>query len=1015
MKYTPYFLTILMVLSLSVGFAQDRTISGTIISATDNSPLPGVNVIVKGSAVGTITDINGKYKVSVPQENSTLVFTYIGFETQEIEIGSKTSIDVSLAESIEQLEEIMVMGYTSKRQNEVTGSIVQVTGDNLKDIPVTSIDQTLQGKVPGLNISASSGTPGSTQDIRIRGVGTITAGNQPLFVIDGVPMINEDFSGSTTTSSLSALSSINSNDIESITVLKDASATAAYGARGSNGVIVITTKKGSSGQAKFNFSATYGFQNNATEGLTPLNGEQREELLLEAIYNTYGEANGFTKDEAYDFMVDNNLDGGRLQSWDGVDGAWDDAVTNKDAVVQNYNISASGGDDVSNFYASLGYNKTEATVIGSDFQRVTAKLNYGRDLTKKIKFSSNTTVANTIQNGFLEQGAYFENPHLTKYFMSPWEHPYNEDGSINTDLNTSVFNTVYTQEKNFFKSNLTRLINNSSLEWEIIDNLKFKSLFNTDFNITNLHRFEDKIHGGGADVGGDAYEYTQRNFNYVAQNSLDYSLSINNHNFGVLALVEYQKNKYNSVYSYGENFPAEGLTYVSSTSANYDASSDFEDWANTSYLGMLNYNYMGKYVADFTYRREGSSKFAEGLRFGSFWSVGAAWNITEEAFMSELNALNNLKLRASYGLSGNSNIGINKYQALLQYDANYNDAGAVYPAQFGNTYLTWEKNKTLDIGIDFGFFNDRINGSFGYYNKETYDLLQDVPLSRTSGHDLITQNVGTMVNKGIEALLGFDIVRSQAFNLSVSANIATVNNEVTELAQTATGEDITITSGSRKVEVGKPVYAWYMRKWAGVNPENGNAQWYVNDESDEITEDYYSAEQVYVGGSAIPKITGGFNTHVDYKGVYLDVNLYFAGGHKVYEDWSFYTHHSGYYTTLYYNGVTNMMDRWQEEGDVTDVPKVVYGTNDDSRTSSRFLYDGDYLRVKDIVIGYKLPASLLRPVKIDQASVFARGTNLFTWVKDDRLKYDPEVRADGFTRLTTPPVKSIIFGINLNF
>ncbi|UZR94554.1 SusC/RagA family TonB-linked outer membrane protein [Chondrinema litorale] len=1014
MKYF-YLQAIFMVLGLSMGFSQDRTISGTIISSADDSPLPGVNVVVKGTAIGTISDIDGNFKLAVPQEYNTLIFTYIGFETLENEIGAQTTFDISLKEDISELEEVMVMGYTSKRKNELTGSTVQVGGDELKDVPVTSVDQALQGKVPGLNISASSGTPGSAQDIRIRGVGTITAGNAPLIVIDGVPMINNDFSGSTATSSLSALSSINSNDIESITVLKDASATSAYGARGSNGVIVITTKKGNSGKTKFSASASYGFQNNAVDGLTPLNGDQRAELLLNAIYNTFGDSEGFTQDGAYDFMVENNVDGGSLQNWNGEDGNWADAVTNKDAVVQNYDVAASGGDGISSFYASIGYNKTEATVIGSDFERFTAKLNYNRNLTEKLVFTTNTTIANTIQNGFLEQSSYFANPHLTKYFMSPWEQPYNEDGSINTNLGTSVYNTVYTQQNTFNKSNLTRLLNNSSLEFEIIENLKFKTLFSADFNLASLHSFEDDVHGGGVDVGGDASQNDRRNFNYVAQNSLDYSYSVNGHNFGVLALMEYQKNKFYSVYSYGENFPAAGLTYVSSASANYDASSDFEDWSNSSYLGMVNYNYQGKYVADFTYRYEGSSKFAEGLRYGGFWSVGAAWNISEETFLSNANFVNSLKLRASYGLSGNSNIDINKYQALLQYDANYNDEGAVYPGQFGNTNLTWEKNKTLDLGIDYSLFKDRISGSLAYYYKETFDLLQDVPLSRTTGHEEITQNVGTMVNKGIEALISFDIIRQNDFNFRVSANVATVENEVTELAKSSSGEDITITSGSRKVEVGQPVYAWYMRKWAGVNPDNGSAQWYVNDESDEVTESYYDAEQVYVGGSAIPKFTGGLNTHLDFKGVYLDVNLYFAGGHKVYEDWSFYTRHSGYYTTLYYNGVEAMMDRWQQPGDITDVPKVVFGTNDDSRTSDRFLYDGDYMRVKDIVIGYKLPASLIAPLKIESLSIYARGTNLFTWVKDDRLEYDPEVRADGFTRLTTPPVKSIIFGLNLNF
>jgi len=995
-------------------FAQ-TTVNGTVTSADDGSTLPGVSVVIEGTSLGTTTDMDGNFSLSVPSGSTAIVFSFIGMETQTIAFTGQTTINVALVTSALALEEVVVMGYVSRGKNEITGSTVQVTGESIRNVPVVSADQALQGKVAGLTISTSSGTPGATQDIRIRGVGSITAGNDPLIVIDGVPVINDNFTGSTARSSLSALAAINSNDIETITVLKDASATSAFGARGSNGVIVITTKKGKAGDTKFNFSSSYGFQNNAVDGRQPLTGAQREELLLEGIYNTYGADNGFTLDGAYDFMVDNNLDGGRLQNWNGIDGNWGQEVTNNDAAIQNINFSARGGDEKSTFYASLGYNYTEATVIGSDFKRITGQFNYTRNFKDNIKFSTTNSVSNTFQNAFLEQSAYFANPHLTKYFMSPWEQPYTEDGSLNIDLGTSIYNTLYLMENDIQTNDLTRFINNSFVEWEIIPNLKLKSLVALDYNVAAYKSYENRTHGGGVGEGGTSAASIQRNFNYVVQNSVDYNLDINDHSLQFKALMEYQKNKYFYLYGYGENFPADGLTNIASAGANFDASSSFSDWSNLSYLGMVNYNYQGKYIADFTFRREGSSRFSPDLRFGNFGSIGLAWNTKQESFLKDVDFIDNFRLRGSFGYSGSSSISINSYQALLAYDADYADQGAIYPSQFGNGLLTWEKNRNFDIGTDFAFLNNRISGSFAYYNKYTYDLLQDVPLSRTTGHSSQTTNIGEVVNKGIELELTGEIIRTSDFNWSISGNFATVDNEVIALAQDGNGDDINIQTGTRKVEVGQPIYAWFMRKWAGVDPETGEALWYLNGVDGETTNSYYDAEEAFQGESAIPKYSGGFSTHVDYKGFYFDASIYFAGGHKVFEDWSRYTHYSGIYTTIYYNGVQAMMDRWQNPGDITDVPKVIYGFNDDSRTSSRFLYDGDYVRLKDIVFGYNIPKSALAAIGFDGANVFVRGTNLFTWVKDDRLVYDPEVRADGFTRLTTPPVKSVVFGVNLNF
>ncbi len=1012
-----YIITVLLLFALVGTYqtnAQNKSITGKVLFSEDEKVLSGVSVIVKGTNLGTVTNNDGIFQIDVPQNSQTLVFSFVGMKTEEVQITSSI-VNVNLKSDYIGISEVVATGYSTKGKNEITGSTFQVNGNVVADVPVTSFDQALQGKIPGLVVSSQSGTPGTMQDIRIRGVGSITALNDPLIVIDGVPVINPDFTGEIQRSSFGILSTLNSQDIESITVLKDASATSTFGARGSSGVIVINTKKGNPGITRYVVNTSVGFQNNASEGWGIINGSQREELMLEAVHNTFN----VPVDEAYDFLISNNINN-TLKVWNETykrkEGNWDDLLKNKNALVQNYDFSASGGDAASSFFASLGYNNTEATVVGGEFQRISGKFNFRRQFSSSVNFGVNMTVSNTRQNALLEQSIYFGNPNATRYFISPWEQPYLTDGvTLNTATTSSFFNTLYTLENDIFKNDLTKGMVNSFVEWEIIRNLVFKALYAGDYNVAAFHGYQNRVHGDGKSKEGFALQSVKRNYNWVSQNSLDFKRSINKHNLAVKALMEYQQNNNNYLSGSGENFPADGLVYLSSASSNLVANAAFTNWKNMSYLAMLNYNFSGKYIADLTYRYEGSSLFAPEKRFGNFWSVGAAWNMSEENFMKSIQFVDILRIRGSYGLSGNSSIGLNQNQALLGYDKSYDSQGAVYPKQFGNSNLTWEKNKNFDAGIDYVFFDGRIKGSFAWFHKKTFDLLQQVPLSLTSGHASMLMNVGSMINKGFEAFIEGDVYRSKDFNINVSFNIATVNNEVTQLAQDAAGNEINIENLTSKVAVGQPVYAWYMRKWAGVNPENGNAQWFINGKDGDITESYYAAQKAWQGESAIPKFTSGLATHIEYKGFFADVNLYFAGGHKVYEDFSFITHHTGIYSFSLFNGVDELMDRWQQPGDITEVPKVWYGTRDDSRESTRFLFDGDYMRIKDLVVGYNLPQKLTGKIGSENIALSVRGTNLFTAVKDSGLKFDPEVGANGLTRMTTPQVKSVVFGINLNF
>lgn len=995
----------LICIGIQIVNAQSKQITGTVTSAEDGIGMPGVSVVVKGTTVGASTDIDGKYTLQA-KASDVLIFSFVGMIPQEIKVGNQTTINVVLKTESIGVDEVVVLGYTVKHKNEMTGSSVQVNAEKLENTPVVSVDQMLQGRVAGLSISGTSGTPGAVQNIRIRGVNSITAGNEPLYVVDGVPIVNSNVAVSTSGSTLSPLAALDPNNISSVTVLKDASAVAAYGARGANGVIIVTTKAGKAGKTVFDFSAVYGFANDAVDGRDVLTAAQRDELRYEAIVNS-----GIAKDIA---DAKKKLPSG----WDGkTDANWGEVIKNKDAKQQQYSFSARGGNAKSAFYASLGYFKSEATVIGADFRRTSGSFSYRRDLTDKLKFTTKTNASNSIQRGLLEQSAYFSGQRTAKYFSSPDNKPYNDDGTINTNLSGNVKNPLYIAKHNVERNSLTRILNNSSILYRFTDKLKFESKLALDYYISDYKQYQNRNYGDGKETNGSGYNSSTQNFNYVFQNSVSYRWEIDeDHRLDAKVLMEYQQNNSKQLTAAGNQFATDGITNLIIAGKPTGANFLENDWKNVSYLGLFNYSFRNKYLLDATIRREGSSRFGSGERFGTFWSVGGAWNIHMEDFLMDNEIINSLKLRASYGKTGNSSIDINSYQPLLSYDANYEGLGAAYPSQYGNRALTWEKADVFDMGIDFSILNNRISGEISYFHKKTYDLLQEVPLSRTSGHNIQARNLGEMKNTGFEFMLNADIIKSKDLNWSVGFNLATVKNEVTKLAKDLNNQDIEITNSRKRVAVGEPVYAWYMRKWAGVNPDNGLAQWYVKEGSDEITTNYNAAQRQFVGGSALPKFTGGINTHFDFKGFFLDADIYFAGGHKVFEEWARYLHQGGIYNFAVFNGVSELMNRWQKPGDRTDVPKVLWDTDRRrAEVSSRFLYDGDYARLKNLTIGYTIPNSLTRQIGLSNVKVFFKGVNLLTWVKDDKLEHDPEVQASGYLELNTPPVKSYSFGINVKF
>lgn len=1016
MKNLVRLFSLLFIMTGAIGFAQG-TVSGTVTDA-EGLPLPGATVVVQGTSIGVTSDFDGNYSISASQ-GDVLIFSYVGYTSQSVTVGSSSTVNVSL-ESSTALEEVVVTGITSRDRKRLTSSAVVVGSELIEGVAVSSPDQALMGRVSGLRIVGVSGTPGSSQQIRIRGEGSITGTNAPIFVVDGQVINNGTINGPTGLD-MGILSMINANDIESITVLKDAASLAAYGARGSNGVIVITTKKGSAGNVSYTVSSSYGFQNYALDERPMLTGNQRLELGAETIMNSYG----WSREDATAYAL--RIFAGAA-AWDAggrVDGNWEELIKVEDAVYQKYDVSASGGTADSNFRMSLGYTDQEGTSVGTNFESVTGSLSVTRK-SGKVTLQSSSRVANSIQEGQFEGGSYFAAPQMTRVFMAPFMQPKNPDGSWKLDNPTSIFNTLYLADNNINRNEATRAISNNSFTYQIMDGLKFSTQFGIDYINANVHQYESPEHGGGLSENGTSSMSSSRVFNWTTNNNLEYDLVLgeNEHFINVLLSQRFQKNKSMSNGSYGENVPAMGLIYPSSFQTNQSASGSFSDWKALSYLALVNYSYKNKYVLDISYRNDGSSRFAADYRFGNFYSVGLAWNISSEDFLADSSVVNNLKLRASYGESGNNSVGLFDYKSLFSYGGSYNDSGTVTPSSFANPIISWETAKLTDVGVDFSLFNNRVSGLVNYYIKDTADLLQSVPLSLTTGHSSYTQNVGEVRNQGIEIELDATVIKAGDFNWSIYGNYATNDNEVLTLAKDAAGNDINLDGGYNATRVGRSVGAWYLRTWGGVDSNDGRPYYIVGGDetpaqgySEEVTYSLTSALQSWQG-ERIPTYSGGLGTRLNYKGFSIDANLYFTGGHKIYERWAWYYMSSGLLSTRYYQGAAALMDRWQKPGDVTDVPKMIYSTSTNttgSGNSSRFLYDGDFVRLRDLTVNYQLPQSLLGNSGFDGVSVFVKGLNLFTWVKDDDLKIDPEVNMGGSWEIYTPILKSISVGANLKF
>ncbi len=998
MKRITSILVCLAFIGLSA-FAQDIQITGKVTSADDGSLLPGVAVQIKGTSTGTATNIDGEYTIKAPSD-ATLLFSSIGVISQEVAVVGRSTIDVVMETEIAGLDEVIVIGYGTSTYEANTGSVAVVRSNEIADIPESSFEKMLDGKVAGVQITATTGQPGSQSQVRIRGASSVNAGREPLYVVDGIPITgNQDENDPNTSpyymvNTNNVLAMINPNDIESISILKDASAAAIYGSRAANGVVIITTKTGTEGKTKVNFNARYGITSLANDnGFDVLTPEQLIALRQRASWNVGEDPND--PSSPY-YMPDSILQLPMVN--------WMDELT-RYGKINEYDLSISGGNEKTQHFTSAKYSKTEGVFHGVDYESFQLRSNIDHKINDKLSMGVKMNAFHSFSNDVAMQSLYFVNPAFGGMLMNPYTPVYNEDGTFNMDIpensNTNILASAEYDEQ-WEKQN--RLTSQAFLVWEPIQNLKFKTNNGIEYTDGEGRRYW----APEADANGEAtLQVTRAKYSrFTSSNTVSYLLIKENHSVNLLGGSEIIDNSDNYYYVYSPDVDGNIPFPNTSPSDQDDADYDESRYTMASFFGILDYNFASKYYLRASLRRDGSSKFGSNYRWGTFYSVGVSWNLHRESFMSGVRPVNLLKLRASYGVSGNDDIGTYEQWGIYQ-PVQYNGISGMGPLQPANNDLTWEGNKGYNLAIDFGLFK-KINGSFEYYNRTTTEMLLDVPLSRTTGFTSIRQNIGSMKNSGIEFLINYNVLNTSV-QWNIGFNIAANRSEILDLALEE-GEFINPDNTRMIFREGEQLLSYYLYDYAGVNPVNGEALWY--DESGKITNNYSDARREILG-SPEPDFLGGFSTDVSYKGLMLAVNFAYKYGNEVLIEELHYLNSDCYWYNA--NQVKTQLDYWINPGDITRNPKPLPDntTNSNAYRNPRWMFNGSYLRVKNITLSYSLPESLISKAKLANLRVYASAVNLFTFHDVDF--WDPERGEEGMGFGVYPMTKSMIFGLDVTF
>lgn len=1005
-------------ISLAEEVQQKVALTGTVFIHTENGKQKAQGVSVKSISSSTSTDINGDFSINVDR-NESITFSLLGFESQIIIADRTKKLEITLEEIVSEMDEVVVTGYLVQDKRSVTGAMSSIKSEVLENVPVQSFDRAMQGQLSGVNIMASNGVPGGPVNINIRGMGSITAGNEPLFIVDGVQLNTSTSSGQTASNPLSFL---NNNDIESIEVLKDGAAASIYGAQAANGVILVTTKKGKAGKTKVNLNYYNGITSPMPE-VQMMNTQQYFQSRFEARNNRY--PNRTVEKNREDILKAVGLPGDltdeEIAAMDTYN--WQEAAFRR-GHTNNVDLSVSGGNEKTTFFLSGSYNKTDGNVVAIDFERATAKFNLKHDITDRLSLDLNTNLSSIVQNGTSgsngSTGAYAA-PQYSAPMILPFIPVYLPDGSMNAPIEgfpgSSNRNPIQESLLGTLQSRTKSLMSNFSASYKIMDNLLFKSFYGFDFRLIDDERYVDPRTRSGASSQGSLSVGNRQNKNFLTNQTLQYHNQWNDaHNLTALLGFEYRYDNREVSSISASGFTTHQFRTLQSAAVIESASGSWTGFKRAGLFTQVNYDFNKKYMLSGVLRYDGSSRFGTDNLFGWFPAISAGWNMTEEDFMNNVHWLNQLKLRVGYGETGNDAIGNFDARGLYgsSSSTNYNQEPGIQPSGIANKSLKWERNITTNIGLDYSLLSNRVSGSVEVFRRISSDLLLDRPLSYLSGFSNVTSNVGRVKNEGMEFEIRTTNIKKNDFSWSTNFNITFLKNRVLKLL-----DDELVLPGDQSVRVGYSLGTNVTFDYAGVNSATGRPMWY--DANGEITYQPSSPNDLKIFGNQMSDFFGGFTNNFAYKGVSLSVFFHYDYGREL--------SNSGMNGKWYLNGGDNrntleriFLNRWTTPGQITSVPRPYDGNTEVNGTShvtssSRFLEDASFIRLKNVSLSYQLPSSWIQRAKLSSVKVYAQAENLVTWTK--WTGYDPEliIKSGNFssTQGTIPQTRAYTLGVQLGF
>ncbi|NND35200.1 MAG: TonB-dependent receptor [Saprospiraceae bacterium] len=993
-----------------------QTVAGIILDQGDHTPLVGASIVVDGAEqIGTTSGLDGSFTLTVPEEAATLVFTYTGYQIKVMPVEECQNATIHLSVSATLLDEVLVVGYGTQVRSDMTGNVSKINKEDIEGMPVTSLESTLQGRAAGVFVTNESGKLGFNIDVRIRGTSSINASVQPLYVVDGV-VINSQDQVAFNNSRLNPLADLNFNDIESIDILKDASAAAIYGTRGSNGVVIITTRKGKANTTRVELDMNYGWSR-PTIKRKWLNAEQYLELWGEAFANVADEDGTLFGLTAEDWK-DNRLEGWR----DGNDTNWEDLMYNPEGGQKQMQFNISGGNDKTTFYVSAGYSDQTAIIILNDFERLSGRMNLTHRINERLDFGMNMSLSRTVLEEVPVDWDFAAPSGIVA--QSPVQPLYDPDDPDEIFANTVYFHALNYVDNVDWQSTNLRTLGNAYLNWQPIDNLTL----HTDFGLDNFYNdneryYNSKVARNTGEPNGWKRTWLADVLHYSTSTYATYGLQNNDHKVEATLGMSYEGHHEESFSISGRNFPNDDFQNVSSAGEIISGGEDETDFSVLSYFGRINYKFDKKYLLSISSRIDGDSRFGRDNRYGFFPAVSAGWILSEESILENKSSLSYLKLRASWGVTGNSPL--THFPSLGLFEGGrYGDQSGIIQTQIPNPDLKWEKTTQVDVGVDFGLLDDRISGQVDYYIKNTNDLLLNTNIPATTGFATQLKNFGKMKNEGIELMLSSHNLTG-AFKWKTDFNFSKNRNTVTDIGGQSIEADNSNVSISQVIE-GQAVGVFFAPEFAGVDPANGDALFYLNTELengqfDRGTTNTLAEAQFVVIGDPNPDFIYSLGNTFSWKG--LELRILFQGvfGNEGYNaGGQFQMDGFGWFD----NQDIRMLNRWQQPGDRTDIPQLRFlkGSND----SSRFIEDASYLRLKNLSLSYQLPPNWIEKLGLQQMTVYFTGYNLVTFT--NYQSGDPEVNTDikdyfatnpsviiGENFFTPPQAKTFLFGIKAGF